>query len=1280
MKQINLIIATVLLLSNSYLFAQTNIATQIQEKIKSPDVKFIENKGQLKDYDGNPVPNVYFKVQTPSVIMYITDKGITYQFFRAERIPLAEEELKALEEIKGDELGFKKTKKRIDWERIDMHLEGANIKEENIITELESDYFNNYIIGNNSAITTKEYGKITIKNVYPGIDWVFYNSNKGGVKYDFVVHPNAEISQIKLNYHSLNPIKLNQDNGLTVKSLYGELVEQKPFSYVKSTGKEIRSNYEIVNQQLVNNILDKTERFYTTTIQFQLSEKQFKEVIVIDPILNWSTFFGGSSITNGPMAIHTDNNNFYVVGYTDASLDFPLQDIGGYFQGTVNGSRDAFLSKFNNNGVLVWSTFFGGSSTDEVGVDVTTDNNGNIVVVGNTSSLDFPVLSSGGFFQGTFIGGSIFFGGDVFISKFDTNGILTWSTYFGGENADLIRSVNVDRFNNTYITGMTFSTALITQNSGNFFQGVNNGSFDMFIAKFDSGNNLVWSTYYGGGGPEQPGNIVTDTTGNVYIVGFSSSNNISTQNSGNFFQPVKAQGNDGLILKFNTNDSLLWATYYGGNGDEMLFGLEIDTTTGNIYVSGNTASSNLALQNSGGYFQPTRSGIQDAVVLKFNANDSLLWGTYFGGTGTESSGGINSISIDYSACQSSVYFSFETTSTNVPTAFCANDYIDQSFNSAGNSRDIFLSNFSSTDYFKWGTYFGGDGAEFRSSIATDINGNLFTTGEWQSVFNNLTYPLLNPGGGAYFDSTSNTSLDNGFLAKFIPQTLTSTLTTSTIDASCSGAGTATVMINGLCPPFDYIWSNGTQTIASTDTFNVITNLPAGIYNVTVRSGCDSLQTMVTINQNGSGSVNNVQNPIICQGQTFLLPGGITVSSSGTFIDTLVGAASNGCDSIITTNLTVNPTTTSIDTQTVCDSLTWIDGVTYTSSTNSPTFNIVGGASNGCDSIITLNLTINSFVTGTDVQTACNSLTWIDGVTYTTSTNTPTFNIVGGAVNGCDSIVTLNLTINTNQNGTDVQTACNSYTWIDGITYSLSTNTPTFTFVGGAVNGCDSVVTLDLTITVPTTTTNIFNECEGFSVAVGLNTYTTTGIFTDIINNCDTIITDLTINNNPQLTLIKTDDNCGEQLGSITAVASTNNPPITYNWSTGSSNSIISNLLAGVYSIVVTDNNNCSTTDSVLVFNITANCEQTIFIPNVFSPNGDNQNDLFMIQLIGLEFENLKIYNRWGILLFETNNINEGWDGTTTSGEDVSEGSYFFILSYKNNNEKQIKKGTLTLLK
>ncbi|MBR6067109.1 MAG: hypothetical protein IKP45_04850 [Bacteroidales bacterium] len=151
-----------------------------------------------------------------------------------------------------------------------------------------------------------------------------------------------------------------------------------------------------------------------------------------------------------------------------------------------------------------------------------------------------------------------------------------------------------------------------------------------------------------------------------------------------------------------------------------------------------------------------------------------------------------------------------------------------------------------------------------------------------------------------------------------------------------------------------------------------------------------------------------------------------------------------------------------DIQSACYSYTWIDGVTYTESTTEPTFTLTNAA--GCDSVVTLQLTINHSNTGIDEQTACESYIWIDGITYTESTNEPTFTLTNAV--GCDSVVTLHLTINHSNTGIDEQTACDSYTWIDGVTYTTSTNEPTFTLTN--VAGCDSVVTLHLTMVCPPT--------------------------------------------------------------------------------------------------------------------------------------------------------------------------------------------------------------------
>jgi hypothetical protein len=365
-------------------------------------------------------------------------------------------------------------------------------------------------------------------------------------------------------------------------------------------------------------------------------------------------------------------------------------------------------------------------------------------------------------------------------------------------------------------------------------------------------------------------------------------------------------------------------------------------------------------------------------------------------------------------------------------------------------------------------------------------------------------------------------------------------------SGCDSIVTLNLTINNVVTGTDVQTACSNYTWIDGITYNASTNTPTFTIVGGSVSGCDSIVTLnLTINNVVTGT--DVQTA--CNSYTWI--DGITYNAStNTPTFTIVGGSSAGCDSIVTLNLTINNIVTGTDVQTACNNYTWIDGITYNASTNTPTFTIVGGGSTGCDSIVTLDLTINNFVTGTDVQTACNTYTWIDGITYNASTNTPTFTIVGGSVAGCDSIVTLNLTINNVVTGTDVQTACNSYTWIDGITYNASTNTPTFTIVGGSVNGCDSIVTLDLTINNVVTGTDIQTACNSYTWIDGItyNASTNTPTFTIVDGSstgCDSIVTlDLTINNVVTGTDVQTACNLYTWIDGITYNASTNTPTFT----------------------------------------------------------------------------------------------------------------------------------------
>ena len=268
------------------------------------------------------------------------------------------------------------------------------------------------------------------------------------------------------------------------------------------------------------------------------------------------------------------------------------------------------------------------------------------------------------------------------------------------------------------------------------------------------------------------------------------------------------------------------------------------------------------------------------------------------------------------------------------------------------------------------------------------------------------------------------------------------------------------------------------------------------------SGCDSVVTLnLTLGQSNTGM--DIINS--CTPYTWIDGNTYTISNN-TATHTLTNIS--GCDSVVTLDLTIG-SNTGVDVLTECNSYTWIDGNTYTSSNNTATHTLTNAA--GCDSVVTLDLTIYNSTTGVDVQTACNSYTWIDGNTYTASNNTATHTLANAA--GCDSLVTLNLTINSSTTGTDVISACDSYAWIDGNTYTSSNNTATHTLTNTA--GCDSVVTLDLTVNYSTTGTDVITACDSYTWIDG-NTYTSSNnTATHTLTNsvgCDSVVTlDLTIN-------------------------------------------------------------------------------------------------------------------------------------------------------------------------
>jgi gliding motility-associated-like protein len=446
------------------------------------------------------------------------------------------------------------------------------------------------------------------------------------------------------------------------------------------------------------------------------------------------------------------------------------------------------------------------------------------------------------------------------------------------------------------------------------------------------------------------------------------------------------------------------------------------------------------------------------------------------------------------------------------------------------------------------------------------------------------------------------------------------------------------------------------------------------------------------------------------GQGILFSSGAYISSNQTLYAYAESGTTPNCVDENSFTITINNSVSGTDTQSSCGSYTWIDGNTYAASNNSATYNIPGGSTNGCDSLVTLNLTINYSVNGTDTQIACEAFTWIDGITYTSNNNSSTYTIPGGAASGCDSIVTLNLTINNVVSTTDFQTACDSYTWIDGNTYTSDNNTASYVLSTSA--GCDSIVTLDLTLNSLLTLdagndifvcagedislnatgasyyswSNGLSNGEPFTAIEGSNTYTVTAQDNNGCSATDQLL--VTAWAIPSVSITGIDPACiGENSGSIEIEINSGTPPFSIDWNNGDTTSLIQNLHADLYDVNISDDNGCTATNSIVLVDPFEPCyeepEINIYIPNSFSPDNNEHNQTWYVVAEGISAQNftLIIFNRWGQLIWESHDIRVGWDGTYKN-KNVPDGTYTYKLEYQvsEGEKKESITGHLNLLR
>jgi hypothetical protein len=679
--------------------------------LMSIPLAFTENHGQ---FGGKTL----FKTEVKGATFYFFRDEVAYMFVK-DSGKLVQGEIRIWPDFGGisEEIDGSPFKKEAIL--IKARFLGANPCPE--VTGIDQiSHISNYFSGNDRTkwrTGVPSYSAIVYKEIYPGIDLKYYGDGRS-IKYDFIVQPGADISQIKIHYEGIDDLEVTPTGDMEIQTQFGLIHEKAPFIYqdVNGVKVEITGEYLIVEPGIFGFTINKGfDPRYT---------------VVIDPELIYSTYLGGGDDEYVYGGITVDRSgNVYVTGSTRSS-DFPLANA---YDSSFGGEFDVFVTKLSPDGnSLIYSTFIGGSGY-EGAWDIALDTSESVYITGRTSSSDYPLVNP---FDASLNGTT-----DVFITKISSSGdSLVYSTYLGGSGTDRGYSVDLNESGTAYVTGESYSIDFPMVNP---YDGSFNGTTDIFIAKIsESGDSLLYCTYLGGSSADYGIGIALDSLGNIYIGGHTTSIDFPVVNP---FDSTLNGTYDVIVAKLSAaGDSLVYSTYLGGDLSDYCHGGIDVNGFGNAYVSGSTGHSDFPTVNP---YDGSYNGNGDVFVTKLSAmGNSLVYSTYLGGWQSDRPRGIT---VDR---YGNAYISGTTGSYDFPMM---NPY-DDSYNG---DFDAFVTKLSDEgDSLIFSTFLGGSDNDGAGGIAVDSLGNAYIIGGTHSY----DFPTIN----AYDSSFSGGPNNDLYVAKF----------------------------------------------------------------------------------------------------------------------------------------------------------------------------------------------------------------------------------------------------------------------------------------------------------------------------------------------------------------------------------------------------------------------------------------------------------------------------------------------------------------------------------
>jgi gliding motility-associated-like protein len=1281
-KEIFLLIAFFSIAVNIYSQKEQGLKNETSKLITTASVKgFVRNYGQIAAMEGGRAKNVLYAFHSSSdVSVYITSTGLSYVYQRLlDKKNIPRNKLSAEATGKMDS----NTVFHFAAERIDVNLIRAHINSSNVETEyIEQSALFNYYNANTAIEDQRLIKKIIFKNVYPGIDWALYINDNASqkIKYDFIVHANADAEQIKITYSSNANIYINKDSGININSKLGFIKEGRPIIYSTTT-----SNYIPVCYKIKHN-----------TITYNIDKRLANTAYTIDPDLVWGTFLhtgtgyegiSGSTVRASDIETDAQGNIFVALGCSGI-ISFPTVNPGGgaYFSSiydSVNGC-DVYM-KFDANRRLLWSTYFASGGKRP---QITVNNKGELITAGSYHyGSGLPYKNNGGFFDSTSVTSG-------YLAKFSNNGNLLWCSSFG-EGDPAFTDITSDNNNNVYITGYAYAIGIPKKDPGNgAFISTESASVTIFITKFNDNCDLVWSTPIGGS-DNDGSRIAVDKYNNLYLLGQTIRSEFPLKDAGGYFRTAESLS---TIAKFNQDCQLVWSTYL------PCFGHDVTAdSSGNVFVVGLAYGDwfEYVDPGNGAYADPEKGSYrQGGCIMRFDQQTKLTWATtYF----NSKNFWFNYIVFEKFRNLIHIYGIMNDDVSGLPTMndACNGSYYYSSLQ-PNNFTDPLILTFTTGGKCLYASLNGFPYAYYDiAECAVDNKGNLFFVfGEIQEVPPLNKFPALkDPGNGAYYEKGSNNYLSEAsFIMQLKPTDLNAD-TSYTVPQNCNCNGILTVIPYCGSGNYKYQWNRG-------DTTASIKNVCPGNYTVKLTDLNSYSDTLIHFYRpNPPGNIH---------GAKLATTGEHCNKSDGTLlVSNIHGGPSPYSYSLNDQPYTTSPVFNNLNAGNYFINIKDKDGCVFSDSAN---IAAITGPSNIYTSIsyTACNKTNGSIVvdsikggTAPFVYSINNNATGTKNSFDNLAAGKYAVIVYDSALCSLEDSVMVGkaqppstFKMNITDAHCDQLTGSIRITDISGGTAPFLYSIDSSNFITGnsfinLADGTGKIFIKDANGCLASDSFSIHNipgpqkiVFTGTDALCGTNTgriivnsvqpgtppfqykvndvvYSPNPVFNDVLPGTAIIYVKDAFNCSVvDSTIIKSSDAlkikiipadtmvCITQKLTFTALLSSNSKGVQYYWN----NSMLS---SGTYSnsfysntniqLSAKDEDGCTASANAQITvkycdSMLANC---IVFPDAFTPNHDGLNDYFGAQDAGCKVYNYKllIYNRWGGLVFKTNDVLKRWDGT-----------------------------------